>query len=217
MGIWSCVRVILGMRITFTDRWLRPEDPGHLRATAEMLAELLKFSLELLKLAPRYLVALGVAAAGLLFMPPRWLSRLGLENFVVENKQWLGLALLISTMLWVVFVFASCWGILKRAVYRRRNDARTIRKLQSLTEGEKEILRYYLVKGTRTNVLKVDDGVVQGLVHKKIIYRATSMGNLIEGFAHNITDLAWDYLHLYPEVLDGQNNYCRTDKRQRGW
>lgn len=182
-----------------------------------MLAELLKFALELLKLAPRYFVAFGAAAAGLLFMPADWLSRLGLERFATENKQWLGLVLLVSTVLWGVFVVVSCWGAVKRVFYRRRNDARTIRKLQSLTEGEKEILRYYLGEGTRTNVLKVDDGVVQGLVANRIIYRAASMGNLLEGFAHNITDLAWDYLHLYPEVLIGTNNYYRTDKNPRGW
>lgn len=182
-----------------------------------MLAELLKFALELLKLAPRYFVAFGAISAGLLFMPPEWLLRLGLEKFAADNKQWLGLVLLISTVLWGLFFIVSCWGALKRVFSRRKNNVRTIRKLQSLTEGEKEILRYYLAEGTRTNVLKVDDGVVQGLVANRIIYRAASMGNLLEGFAHNITDLAWDYLHLYPEVLEGKNNYYRTDKRKRGW
>ncbi|WDG39759.1 superinfection exclusion B family protein [Pseudomonas synxantha] len=182
-----------------------------------MLAELLKFALELLKLAPRYFVALGVVAAGLLFMPADWLSRLGVEKFADDNKQWLGLVLLVSTVLWGVFVIVSCWGAVQRVFYRRKNKARTIRKLRSLTEGEKEILRYYLAEGTRTNVLKVDDGVVQGLVAYRIIYRAASMGNLMEGFAHNITELAWDYLHLYPEVLEGTGNFYRTDKRQRGW
>ncbi|KTS98349.1 superinfection exclusion B family protein [Pseudomonas parafulva] len=182
-----------------------------------MLADFLKFFLELLKLAPRYFVAFGITAAGLIFMPPDWLERLGLENFVVQNKQWLGLVLLISTMLWTVFIVASGCNALKRWIHRRRSCARTIRRLQSLTEGEKEILRYYLALGTRTNVLKVDDGVVQGLVSKGIIYRAASMGDLIEGFAHNITDLAWDYLHLHPEVLEGDNNRYRTDKRLRPW
>lgn len=66
-------------------------------------------------------------------------------------------------------------------------------------------------------MLKVDDGVVQRLVANRIIYRSASMGSLLEGFAHNITDAAWDYIHANPHILQGTTNTYRTDKRERGW
>jgi hypothetical protein len=64
-------------------------------------------------------------------------------------------------------------------------------------------------------MLKVNDGVVQGLVADHIIYRTTSIGTLLEGFAHNITDFAWDYIHANPQVLQGTTNFYRTDKWER--
>jgi hypothetical protein len=182
-----------------------------------MLAELLKFFLEFLKLAPRYFVAVAIVSGALLFFPDDFLDRIGLSTFVKDNRQWLGLALLVSSTLWTVFIIASGWNSTKKLLLQRKVRRRVVKKLQALTEGEKEILRYYLAENTRANVLKIDDGVVQGLVTSRIIYRSTSMGNLVEGFGHNITDFAWDYLHLYPGLLDGTNNYYRTDKRQRGW
>ena len=74
-------------------------------------------------------------------------------------------------------------------------------------------MRYYFAKETRANMLKINDGVVQGLVANRIIYRSASTGSLVEGFAHNITDAAWDYIHANPEVLQGTTNTYRTDKR----
>jgi hypothetical protein len=93
-------------------------------------------------------------------------------------------------------------------------DLGIIDKLNSLTEDEKQILRYYIAKDTRTNVLRVDDGVVQGLVAAGIIYRSANVGNILEGFAHNITDLAWDYLYVHRDVLQGTTDLYRTDTRR---
>jgi hypothetical protein len=71
----------------------------------------------------------------------------------------------------------------------------------------------YFAKNTRANTLRVDDGVVQGLVADGLIHRSASIGNMLEGFAHNITDLVWDYIHVHPELLEGTTNTYRTDKR----
>jgi hypothetical protein len=70
---------------------------------------------------------------------------------------------------------------------------------------------------TKTNVLRYDDGVVQGLVAKGIIHQASSMGNVLEGFAYNIDDSVWAYLNENREVLAGTTNTYRTDKRYGHW
>ena len=88
-------------------------------------------------------------------------------------------------------------------------------KLENLTEEEKQIMRYYLATKSRSNTLRIDDGVVNSLVANRIIYRGASVGNMLEGFAHNISDIAWEYLHSHPELLVGSTNTYRTDKGNR--
>lgn len=182
-----------------------------------MVSDFAKSALEFLKLAPRYLVSVAVAAGVLLFSPAAWLEQIGLDGFAHTNRQWLGLTFLISAVLWGVAVVAAVGGWIRRKAFRRSIEQHVVRKLQSLTEDEKQILRYYLAKNTRANMLKIDDGVVQGLVSDRIIYRSASMGNILEGFAHNISDFAWDYLHEHPQLLLGSTNLYRTDKRESHW
>ena len=89
----------------------------------------------------------------------------------------------------------------------------SLARLHRLTEDEKQILRFYFAKGTKANVLRFDDGVVQGLASAGIIYMSAPIGNMFEGFAYNISDFAWDYLHEHKELLAGTTNTSRTDKR----
>ena len=182
-----------------------------------MFAEFAKSAFEFLKLSPRYLFSVAIISGALLFFSERWLERIGLDNFAKTNRQWLGLTFLVSTILWFVSIISNCWAWVRDKLFQHRVEQSIINKLNNLTEDEKQILRYYLAKNTRANMLKVDDGVVQGLVSDSIIYCSASMGNILEGFAHNITDFVWVYIHANPHVLEGTTNFYRTDKRERGW
>ena len=182
-----------------------------------MFAELAKSAIEFLKLAPRYFIAVAIVSGALLFLPDTWLQQIGLNTFATANRQWLGLTFLVSAVLWGVSATTTCWDWVAGKAFRRRVRKHIAQKLRSLTEDEKQILRYYFAKGTRANMLKVDDGVVQGLVANRIIYRSASMGNILEGFAQNITDAAWDYIHANPDILQGTTNTYRTDKRESYW
>lgn len=177
-----------------------------------MFAEFVKSALEFLKLAPRYLVAVVVIAGALLFFPNTWLERVGVAGFAKANRQWLGLAFLVSAVLWGIAVVMGCWVWARRRLTQRSVRRHVVWKLNSLTEDEKQILRYYLFNNTHANSLRIDDGVVQGLVTDHIIYRSSTMGYALDGFAHNITDYVWDYIHANPQVLQGTTDSCRTDK-----
>lgn len=182
-----------------------------------MFAEIAKTFLEFLKLAPRYLIAIGVLAAILLFASEEFLKLIGVFELAQENRSALGLTLLVSASLFNISIGAYGVSIVKswwrtRGFYQRVTD-----RLNCLTEDEKQILRFYIAKQTRANVLRYDDGVVQGLVSDGIIYRSASLGNMVEGFAHNIHDFAWDYLNEHPHLLGGTTNTYRTDKRESYW
>jgi len=90
-------------------------------------------------------------------------------------------------------------------------------RLNTLTEDEKQILRFYIANNTRANSLKIDDGVVQGLANAQIIYRSASMGDLLRGWAFNISDFAWEYLNKNPHLLNGITNTYRNDRDSYSW
>ena len=72
--------------------------------------------------------------------------------------------------------------------------------------------RYYIANKTRANKLRISDGIVTALEADGIIYRSSSIGALVTGFAFNISDVAWDYLNKHPELLAGETDDWRTDK-----
>lgn len=182
-----------------------------------MFAEAAKTFLEFLKLAPRYLIALGVMAAFLLFTNEEFLKFIGVFELAQNNRPMLGLTLVVTVGLFVVSVIGDGIALVKQWWFRRRRYRRIEVRLQCLTEDEKQILRYYLAENTRANTLRIDDGVVQGLKASGIIHLSASMGNALEGFAHNINEFAWDYLHVHPHLLEGTTNTYRTDKRELYW
>jgi hypothetical protein len=182
-----------------------------------MIAEIAKTSLEFLKLAPRYLIALGVMAAILLFASEEFLKLIGVLELAQDNRSVLGLTLLISVSLFTISIGADGVSIVKNWWRKRGFYQRVTDRLNCLTEDEKQILRFYIAKQTRSNVLLINDGVVQGLVSDGIIYRSASLGNIVEGFAHNINNFAWDYLNTNPHLLEGTTNTYRTDKRELSW
>jgi len=101
-----------------------------------------------------------------------------------------------------------------KSLVRKFTKAR-LERLHRLTEDEKKILRFYIAQQTKTNVLRWDDGVVNGLVAEQIIFQSSEYGSVLDGFPYNITDFAWDYLHKHIYLLDGTTNEYRTDKRDR--
>ena len=181
------------------------------------MADYVKSALELLKLAPRYLIAIGVAAAFLLFGSEPFLTRLGLKKFTEDYRAWLGLAFVSTISLFAIYIAGEIVAFFGRKIRKRKFQKSVAERLQRMTEDEKQILRFYVAKNTRSNVLRVDDGVVQGLIADGIIFRSASLGNMLEGFAHNISDFAWDYIHSNPGLLAGTTNTYRSDKREGMW
>jgi hypothetical protein len=167
-----------------------------------------------LKLAPRYLVSLGIIAALFLFAPEKLTKWFGIQDFAQHYRAWFAIAFIVTSVLFAVdrSIAVVGWIRHKKAV-AHFSEAR-LQRLHRLTEDEKMILRFYFAKETKTNVLRIDDGVVQGLVSAGIIYQSASMGHILDGFAHNISDFAWDYLHEHIDLLDGTTNTYRTDKHR---
>jgi len=172
---------------------------------------------KILQLAPRYLAVIAIACGVYLFAPAEWIAKIGLDNLDEKYRPYIGGAFLISTGVTIVGV-ASWIGVFGFAFARAGGIKRkAIKRLHSLTENEKQILRFYIAKQTKSNTLRFDDGVVQGLVSANIIYRSTDFGNMVEGFSYNIQDFAWERLNENPNLLIGTTTVARTDERTDHW
>ena len=181
------------------------------------MSEYFKLLLDFVKLTPRYLIAIGLVAGLILFGSNNFRETLGLTKFAQDFRSLLGILFLSSIVLLLVAIGGGGIRWIQIWWRRRKGFQRITRRLQCLTEEEKQVLRYYISQNTRANSLRIDDGAVQELVTEGIIYRSTSLGSMVEGFGHNISDVAWDYLHLYPDLLLGHTNTYRTDKRFGMW
>jgi len=152
---------------------------------------------ELLKQPLRYSVAIGIVVAIVLFSPDSVVNRLGMLKYRDEGKPYFGAILLLC----VALTIASGIG----AVGEKINDYRLLRarkkRLHRLTAEEKQILRAYIERQTRSLNLDVMSGIVNGLEQETIIYRSSNLGHLMSGFAFNIQPWAWDYLNDHRDLV----------------
>lgn len=157
---------------------------------------------EWLKLAPRYLFPLALVSGFLLFAPDRWLGPLGLAGVRDGWPQpYLGAIFLLSCALLVSALGVALWD----SVVARRDEHRRMRlrkeRLANLTPEERTLLRGYLDDDTRSQYLPWESGVVKGLEHEGVIYRAARISRGGTSFAYNIQPWAWKHLRENPELL----------------
>ena len=179
-----------------------------------MVPDIIKSAFEFLKLTPQHLIGVASITALILFLPKPCLQRLGLFEFSNANRPWIGFIFLASSVLWLLDVLTYIPKWIRDWKNNRNIQNTIIKKLKSLNEYEKQILRYYFEKGSRANILQLDNGNVLELVACKVIYRS-GIGTFQEGVAHKISDFAWNYINSNPHVLDGTTSICRTDKRDK--
>lgn len=177
-----------------------------------MSTELFKHILEALKLAPKYLVAVGIVLTFLLFGPRELLQALGVQDVAKDYRSVVGVGLLLCGAILGVGVVQTVYAPLRRIFKRWQFRRHIFQRLKRLTEDEKQILRFYIANQSRSNKLRFDDGIVQGLANDRIIFRASSIGSLVDGFAFNINNVAWDVLNKDQTLLDGTTNTWRTDQ-----
>jgi len=173
--------------------------------------------LEFLKLTPKNVLPLTIISSFFLFAPKSWLNTLSILEIQQEYQITIGLVFLFSIAILITHLIFGFLNKVKNIWFKRQVKLIIIKQLHQLTEDEKQILRYYIAENTRANTLRYDDGIVKGLEKNFIIYRSSNLGNMVEGFPYNISDIAWDYLHENYNLLEGSTNTYRTDKRHSWW
>jgi hypothetical protein len=157
---------------------------------------------EWIKLSPRHYIAVSLASGALLFLPPRAIQTLGLDQFRTTYRGWIGAVFILSSALLLSHPMALL-GAQVSEWWKERAFLRSGRKrLKRLTPPEKEVLRRFIREKTRTQTLNFMDGVVAGLEQARILYRARNVGTMDGGFAYNLQPWAWDQLQENQQLLE---------------
>ncbi len=153
------------------------------------------------KLGPQYLLAITLSTGAALFLPPAWLSRIGLERVVAEHQLWIGVAFLGSLAVLASMVLVTAARRVQRWWFQKRWLRRHHHRLHTLTGEERAILLQFIAPKTRTQWLPITYGVVTELEAEDIIARASAISVGGPYFAFNIQPWAWMYLNAHQELL----------------
>lgn len=148
------------------------------------------------------LAAIAIASAVVLFSPDPVITFFGLKEVRNTHRAWLGGTLLLSSLLFVSAAVGSVAKLLGPALISKWNARQLQKELHYLSPPEAAILAEYLAAGTTTRSFAISDGIVGGLVGKKILYCASNVGHAGSiSFDYNLQPWAWRYLVRHPELV----------------
>jgi len=144
-----------------------------------------KLSLDWLKLKPRYLFGVAITCLVVVALPKGWRQYLGYDGFVEPYRGWISLgALVFSVYGFVMFMANVPSKILEKwETWRFKRNAPGI--LRQLSSQEKGYIAKYIAENASTLQFRIDDGVINGLIAKSIVYRSSSVGSYYS-FAFNL-------------------------------
>jgi hypothetical protein len=150
-------------------------------------------------LTPRIMLTMFIVSAMLLFSPASFITRIGLASFRDTNLQWVGLAFVSSIgLLGAYGIFEHLPKGIKTVRFRIKRRHRAI----SLTTIEKRVIQSYIRNGTRTQRFNFGSGVISGLMACGFVKDEPRAGDPISGFPYNITDWAYRYFEMHPDLID---------------
>lgn len=167
--------------------------------------------IEWIKLPTTTFAGLALASGFVLFAPNGILANVALDDDSLGTY-----ANVRSVTAGVVFVIAvamllarlgswtSLWA--RRRFDTRRRISQQAERLRNLTREEKAILGTYLVNGTRTQKLHMQDGTVSGLYNEGFLFLPVKIAIRFDLFAFNIQPWVWDYLTDHPECIQAEDN-----------
>ena len=154
-----------------------------------------------LKLAPSVAWSFVVLIGMMLWGPDWFRSGLGLEAFITEYRNYLGMFFLLS----LIGGLTPIWRVVGKKVCEIQFVHFGKKRLKDLTPDEKAILNGFIAQNTKTQKLNTSDGVAMGLAKESIIYQSTRTGHPTPGgavFGYNIQPWAWKFLRKNPHLLE---------------
>jgi hypothetical protein len=127
----------------------------------------------------------------------------------------LSLSLALGQAILAGFKWAA--SLVKGIIDKRKTQQVLVKKqeiLRKLTPDEKAYLAPYILNAENSRNFLIEDGVAGGLVAKGILYRPSTIGSLLGGWAHNMQPWAREFLDSHRECLVGAS---AGRENSRGW
>jgi hypothetical protein len=171
----------------------------------------MKDFIQLLKLPPTILAAVAMGSGLILFLPTSIFQRLGLDKIPEQWKTILGLALIISSSLLVVYFIVKVVKSIISKYYWLRFKKKFPKVMMELRGAELVVVALLYRSPNYTSRLPYADGVSVRLISKKVI-QFTSSNNLAYGdelvMPFTITPIAQDYIDKHPELIE---NFSKSE------
>lgn len=158
--------------------------------------------IEWFKISNTHLFAIAIGCSIVIFAPDNFLRKLGLFNIKEAHQTIISISLLLALSMLGARGCAAIISWIKQRFIWHKNLKEMRKRLNDLTSEEKQILRKYILGNTRTQDLLIQDGVANGLVAAKVLYRSANVGSMMGGFAFNMQPWAWVYLKENPYLLE---------------
>jgi superinfection exclusion protein B len=114
----------------------------------------------------------------------------------------IGIVFIASASLFVVWIIFFVGAPILDALDTWRLRRSGLKTLRDLTDDEKRFLRPYIHGGENTQYAQYSDGVVRGLDHKGVIYRASNVSMPGGGFPFNLQPYMRRLLREHTYLLD---------------
>ncbi|MFF2529163.1 superinfection exclusion B family protein [Brevibacillus sp. NPDC058079] len=138
-----------------------------------------------------------------LFIPDFMNETLGISGFVIQQKQWIGITFIISGCIAISQMITHIVKFISKKLKLRKLQRNREKYLESLSQEEKEILKFYFLNNIRTQQISYSSGITRGLEYYQIIYRSSTIGGGMGIlFPYNIQLWAWTYLLKNKHLID---------------
>ena len=166
-----------------------------------------------IQLSPRFLVGLAICCMLLVFLPDSVSRLVGIDEFRESARGWLFIVGAVS----LVFSGVQLAPRVSQSARRRLGVRRTLKRLDTLSQEELELLAYCLVRNRQTLVLSMGSqagNVATGLSQKGLLDVGTGLQHVL-AVPHSITDCVWKKLSQDRDAILARAQGNRSDDEIR--
>lgn len=137
---------------------------------------LLEKLLNINKIPTKLIFVICLCSAVILFVPPEFLTKLNLTEFVADYGKYIGIAFILTLFLMIIVSISYILKIVSREFQNRRINKKVINELLHLNTHELALLREFFIQDKFAIKIPIHDDTMIGLLNKGIIYQASNIG-----------------------------------------
>lgn len=157
---------------------------------------------DLLKLAPRYVAAVAIISALLVFMPSDFAERLDFLEIYRACRPYAVFVLIASISILLVHSIAELVPRIKQRLQYNKEAKQRIEQLSSLTPKERDCLGDYLLFNERAmKVCLAHNPCILELERRGLLCRTSDLEAQV-GTIYSIESWVWQHLKEHPELVN---------------